>query len=163
MNNKLANVIMKFEPLYEIASFKKAGDSIDEELEIFFTNSRIVKIKDILKNGPILFVFIKGTWCPFCRLHMQRLRDWSNKLHNSTSIIIVSSERSEVINEWLKHNSFSYLFASDELGILGQEFGVWVHDLHFSQASTFLIESGGKVRASFVNRRDENLKVENFN
>lgn len=162
MNEKLMNVIMKLEPLYEISSFKKAGDVVNDDLDIHFTNNRNVKLKDILKNGSVLFVFIKGTWCPFCRLHMQRLREWALKIKNSATIIVVSSESTAVINEWLKHNQFSYLFASDEYGILGVEFGVWIETLNFSQVSTFLVEDGGKVRASFVNRRDENLKAENF-
>lgn len=162
MNEKLANIVMKFEPLYEIPGSKKAGDFINENLEVKFSNGRNVKVSELTKNAPLLLVFIKGTWCPFCRLHMQRLRLWAEKLKNKATIIVVSSESMEVIQNWQKSNSFSYLFCADDLGELASEFGVWIDYMGFAQVSTFLVENGGKIRASFVNRRDEGLSVQNF-
>lgn len=162
MNEKLTNIIMKFEPIYEIPGSKKTGDKINDSHEMVFSNGRVVKISELTKNAPLLLVFIKGTWCPFCRLHLQRLRLWSEKLKNKATVIVVSSESIDSIKNWQKSNSFSYIFCSDESGLLASEFGVWIDYMGFSQVSTFLVEDGGRIRASFVNRRDEALNVKNF-
>ncbi len=90
------------------------------------------------------------------------MRNWNEKLKNQSTLIVVSSESIEQINQWLKNNPVNYLFASDDSSELGKEFGVWVESMDFNQASTFLIEQGGIIRTAFVNRRDENLNIQTF-
>ncbi len=43
----------------------------DWELELSTTH--IMTISGKLKQGPLLLVFIRGTWFPFCRLHLKNL------------------------------------------------------------------------------------------
>ncbi len=162
MNETLTNILMKLEPLYGLENFKKPGELVRTDLEIKLSSTRLLKLEELLLNAPVLLVFIKGTWCPFCRLHLSRMRSWNEKLKNQSSIIVVSSETIEQINQWLKNNPVNYLFASDENSTLGKEFGVWVESMDFNQASTFLIDKGGVIRTAFVNRRDENLNIQTF-
>ncbi|OIQ20938.1 MAG: hypothetical protein BM556_03060 [Bacteriovorax sp. MedPE-SWde] len=120
------------------------------------TNKREVPISDIVKNGPLLIIFIRGTWCPFCRMHMNKLRNWVKKLsQTSATIIVVSSEPAEKIREWLRTNSFPYLFASDEKSELADHFGVRIRPNDFSQAATFLIDSNLSVRLAYTGKRSK--------
>ncbi len=130
---------------------------IDETIKdwnLLLTNNREASISSIVKNGPLLLIFIRGTWCPFCRLHMKRLREWVDKLASKkATIIVVSSEPVGIIREWLEKNPFPYLFASDEGSNLADYFGVRIKPNDFSQAATFLIDSNLSVRLAYAGKR----------
>ncbi len=162
LKSHLENIAMKLEPLYETPHLKNVGQPIDTSLYLQLSNGREVKVKDVLKNGSLILVFIKGTWCPFCRIHLRRLREWVLRVKHSSTLIVVSSENRETINTWLKSNNIDFLFASDPQGIFGKHFGVWVESLHFTQASTFLIDQEGIIRSVFVNRREDGLYMEQY-
>ncbi|TXH74001.1 peroxiredoxin-like family protein [Thiobacillus sp.] len=34
-----------------------------------------VHLYDALKNGPVVLVFYRGAWCPYCNLHLRALRE----------------------------------------------------------------------------------------
>ena len=145
----------------------KDGDSIDNK-KITLSSRREVFIHDLIKSGPLILIFIRGTWCPFCRMHMQRLNKWLNSRPQNKrgTCIVVSSESIEDINKWLSENNFSYLFASDQEMKLADYFGVHIAPRDFSQAATFLIDQEAKVRMTYKGKRtnknfkklDENLR-----
>ena len=49
-----------------------------------------VNLKNSLKNGPVILVFYRGAWCPFCNLHLHALkaRVPEFKKHNAQLIAI---------------------------------------------------------------------------
>jgi peroxiredoxin len=135
----------------------EAGTLIQDKT-ILLSSKRKVLIKELVKNGPLLLTFIRGTWCPFCRLHMQRLRDWAVKLEGRNgSIIVLSSEPISAINAWLETNPVPYMFASDEGSELADYFGVRVKPNKFFQAATFIIDSDLKVRLAYTGKRTKSL------
>ncbi len=145
----------------------KDGDIVENK-KLILSSKREVFIHDLIKNGPLILIFIRGTWCPFCRLHMQRLNKWLNSRdkNNRGTCIVVSSESLEDINKWLNENNFSYLFASDSKLELANYFGVHIAPRDFSQAATFLIDQNSHVRMAYRGKRtntnfkklDENLR-----
>lgn len=133
-------------------------DSKLKDWTLTLSSMRKVHISDLTKNGPLLITFIRGTWCPFCRLHMQRLRDWVDKLEGKNStIIVVSSESPQQIQDWLKKNPISYLFASDEKYELADHFGVRIQPNNFFQAATFLIDTNQTIRLAYSGKRTKKL------
>jgi peroxiredoxin len=155
---KISDLIMKTMDLGTVQNKKIRPVQLDEYLQdwdLLLSNNTTSKISTIVKNGPLLLIFIRGTWCPFCRLHMKRLREWVSKLKNKkATIIVVSTEPIDIIKEWLKSHSFPYLFASDERLILSDHFGVRLEPNQFSQAATFLIDTDLSVRLAYVGKRD---------
>jgi peroxiredoxin len=90
----------------------KLDDKI-KDWNLLLSSKREVNISSLVKNGPLLLIFIRGTWCPFCRMHMTKLRSWVKKLSGiNATIVVVSSEPVDVIKNWLEDNPFPYLFAS---------------------------------------------------
>lgn len=125
-----------------------------EDKTVLLSSKREVKISDLVKNGPLLLTFIRGTWCPFCRMHMQKLRDWVNKLEGRNStIIVISSETPEQINSWLEKNPVPYLFGSDSSYYLSNYFGVKRKEKPFAQAATFMIDSDLSVLLAYSGKR----------
>lgn len=94
--SKLNELILKTMDLGTKKNKSLRPVKLDETLqdwELQLSNNQKSKISTITKNGPLLLIFIRGTWCPFCRMHMKNLRDWVAKLQNKkATIIVVSSE-----------------------------------------------------------------------
>src|SRR5271170_79025 len=88
-------------------------------------------LENALKHGPVILNFIKGTWCPYCQLHLKNLREWQKDIVEKnrrfrTTILIVSNEPVAKIREWLRKNTLPYFFASDEDLTVAKLFGVIV-------------------------------------
>ncbi|MBL7666300.1 MAG: peroxiredoxin family protein [Bacteriovoracaceae bacterium] len=134
--------------------------TIVKNFELLLSNGRRVELNHILKNGPLLLVFIRGTWCPYCRMHLSRLREWMRNLQNKKStVIVVSTETPEIINEWLTKNNSSYLFASDAKMELSDYFGVHINPNDFANAATFLIDTDNSLKLSYAGKRtDKNFE-----
>lgn len=134
---------------------------IVSDFEILLSSQRHVKVSTFLTNGPLLLIFIRGTWCPFCRVHLQKLRQWVQHLKGkNATIVVVSTEPVEAIQEWLKENPISYLFASDPEYVLSDYFGVRIAPKDFAQAATFLIDSNFNLQLAYHGKRgSDNLSA----
>lgn len=140
---------------------RNVGDKIDN-YEMKLSSGRVVFTDDLLKSGPLLLIFIRGTWCPFCRMHLKRVRDWMRKLEKSKkgTVVIISSEEPEVIRDWLAKNPMSTMFAGDPTMKMAKDFGVYLDPREFSQAATFLIDADKSIRLAYLgNRTEKNFKV----
>lgn len=38
-------------------------------------NGREVRLSDLLTQGPVVLVFYRGAWCPYCNLHLHALQE----------------------------------------------------------------------------------------
>ncbi len=65
MNETLTNILMKLEPVYGLEKFKKPGESINTDLEIRLSSTRVLRLEELLSKAPVLLVFIKGTCVHF--------------------------------------------------------------------------------------------------
>lgn len=125
-----------------------------ENLEILLSNKRNIYLFDLLNHGPVLLVFIRGTWCPFCRLYLGKLRKWADMLKGkNATIIVVSTETPEVISDWLDENPVNYLFASDHEVKLANYFGVVLPNHNNSQSVTFLIDTNKSIKMAYTGQR----------
>ena len=116
------------------------------------------ELDEVLKRGPVILNFIKGTWCPYCQLHLKNLRDWQERIVSqnkqaSVTVIIISNEPLPVIRKWLKANPVLCLFASDLQGVVARSFGVNLSPEEFLKPATFLVDSKKTVRMVFAGAR----------
>lgn len=153
----IKDTIMFFDP--GTSSTLELGLGINDKIknfEIKLTNNRSVLVENLLKNGPLILVFIRGTWCPFCRMHMARLNKWLQQRESTKKgmRIVISSEPAEKINKWLENNPMSLIFASDENFELSKYFGVKIPKKDNSQAATFLIDVDKTIRLAYKGKRN---------
>ncbi len=130
------------------------GDTV-VDFEILLSSKRSVSLSSMLQHGPVILVFIRGTWCPFCRMHMNKLYKWIKTQSKKSTLIVVSSESADVINEWLKENHISNLFASDPKLELAQYFGTHISSKNYSQAATFLIDQDQTIKLAYRGKRNQ--------
>jgi len=130
------------------------GDIV-EDFDLLLSSKRSVSLSSMLQHGPVILVFIRGTWCPFCRMHMNNLYKWIKTQAKKSTLVVVSSESTEVINEWLKENHISNLFASDPKLELAQYFGTHITTKSYSQAATFLIDQDYTIKLAYRGKRNQ--------
>lgn len=124
--------------------------------ELFLTSNQKIKISDVVKRGPLLLVFIRGTWCPFCQVHLKNLSEWATRLNEKEgNVIVVSSEPLETLRSWLNIHPMNFIFASDSSMELAHYFGVRIPPNDFAQAATFLIDSDFTIRLAYKGKRTQ--------
>lgn len=159
MKNTLDRLILN---TIDIGTMKKITpikiDSKIKDWPLRLVPKREINLSSVIQNGPLILTFIRGTWCPFCNMHLRNLRSWVEKLQNkSGTIIVVSSESEADIQKWLDLNPIPYLFATDNKYELADYFGVRLPNYDFFQAATFLIDVDQTIRLAYTGKRSSKL------
>ena len=73
-----------------------------------------VKLKDVLRNGPVVLVFYRGHWCPYCNKHLKKLEDSLQLIKNKgAQLIAVTPEKPENIAKTVEKTKAEYLIVYD--------------------------------------------------
>lgn len=149
------------------------GETI-RDFELPDATGAMVKSLDLRTRGPLLIVFYRGAWCPFCNLTLQAFQErYSEIKSRGVSLVAISPQtpdQSLTLQE--KYNirfpvlsdggnkvarQFGIVFELDgDLKVVQEQFGVdipsfnGVHSFQLPIPATFLISMDGKVLDSFV-------------
>ncbi len=78
--------ILLFSLLFSIPSIAQTAPSLDEvkgaqvgdtvkNFSLSDQNGQTFTLTEALKDGPVVLVFYRGQWCPYCNKHMSHLQD----------------------------------------------------------------------------------------
>ena len=79
-------------------------------------NGKNVSLKDLRKKGPVLIVFYRGNWCPYCNKELKALQDSLQLLtEKKVQVVAITPEATEGIQETVKKTgaSFPILYDAD--------------------------------------------------
>ncbi|MBN1985173.1 MAG: AhpC/TSA family protein [Prolixibacteraceae bacterium] len=79
-------------------------------------HDNVFNLGEALKNGPVVVIFYRGQWCPFCNKHLKTLEQSLDKIYEKgASVVAVSPEKSEFLKRTADKTkaSFSLLFDED--------------------------------------------------
>ncbi len=72
-------------------------------------------LKNALSKGPVVVVFIRGQWCPFCNKHLSNLQDSLSLIYNKgASVVVISPEKSEFIKMSIEKSGAKFTLLYDE-------------------------------------------------
>jgi peroxiredoxin len=72
-------------------------------------NGKPVSLRDLRKKGPVVIVFYRGNWCPYCNKELKNLQDSLQLLQEkNVSVIAVSPEANEGIGETVKKTGATF-------------------------------------------------------
>jgi peroxiredoxin len=75
----------------------------------------LVKLADLLEEGPVVLVFYRGAWCPYCQKHVSELQEGLEKLTNKgAKVLIVTPEKPEYIDEMAAKTEATFPILHDE-------------------------------------------------
>jgi peroxiredoxin len=97
---------------------KPKGLNVGEQVQQFTAqdlHDEQFDLSQALKKGPIVVVFYRGQWCPFCNKHLKALEKELNKVQNSgAQVIAVSPEKSEFLKRTAEKTKASFRLLHDE-------------------------------------------------
>lgn len=102
----------------------KAGD-IAHNFSLPDEHGNIISLNQLLLEGPVIVVFYRGGWCPYCNL---TLRAWQKVLPDihalGGQIVAISPEKPENMLKTVKKNKLDLIVLTDENSEVGSQFGV---------------------------------------
>ena len=74
-----------------------------------------INLKDIRKKGPVVIIFYRGNWCPYCNKELTRLQDSLQMItEKGGQVIAVTPEASEGIGKTIEKTKASFSIVHDE-------------------------------------------------
>jgi peroxiredoxin len=76
---------------------------------------KTVSLKEQLKKGPVVLVFYRGQWCPYCNKQLKKLEDSLSLITGKgASLLAVTPEKPESISETIEKTKATYPILFDE-------------------------------------------------
>ncbi len=73
------------------------------------------KLAEALGAGPVVLIFYRGQWCPFCNRHLKKLEGRLSQIYDKgASVIAVSPEKSEFLARTAEKTGVSFRLLHDE-------------------------------------------------
>ncbi len=128
-----------------------------------------VSLADRLALGPVVLLFVRGGWCPFCTLSLRAWQQALPKLHDAGGdLLVVSLQRVDVCGMVAERDLLAYSVLSDPGGAVSDRYGIMAdlpgvirplylrlgHDLpringtgdwRLPRSSTFVIAQDGRI------------------
>lgn len=78
-------------------------------------DSNIFELKETLKSGPVVLIFYRGFWCPYCSKHLKHVQDNLSLIEEKgANIIAISPEKPEYLGKMVEKTSAKFTFLYDE-------------------------------------------------
>jgi peroxiredoxin len=88
-------------------------------------NGGDVVLKDLRKKGPVIVLFYRGHWCPYCNKELSRFQDSLQLLTDKgATLIAITPESSEGINQTIEKTGATFPIVFDEDMSISKKYGV---------------------------------------
>jgi peroxiredoxin len=83
-------------------------------------NGNELVLKDLRKKGPVVLIFYRGYWCPYCNKELQKLEDSLQLINEKgAKLIAITPEKQEGIAKTIEKTKASYsIITDDELKVM---------------------------------------------
>lgn len=78
-------------------------------------NGNEVELKDLRRKGPVVIIFYRGYWCPYCSKELQKLEDSLPLINQKgAQLVAITSEKKDGIAKTVEKTKATYSIISDE-------------------------------------------------
>ncbi len=82
-------------------------------------------LSESLKNGPVVLIFYRGHWCPYCNKHLSEFQTHIEEIINlGASVIAVSPEKPENALQMERKTGATFQLLYDEAYLIAKQFNV---------------------------------------
>lgn len=134
-----------------------------------------VRLKDLLKKGPVVLVFYRGQWCPYCNKQLSRLQDSLQMIiDKGATLVAVTPEKPESVTATVEKTKATFPVLYDEglkiMKAYDVEFEVPENVLtRYRNAGIKIDENNGKngnflpIPATYIIDKEGNITYRFFN
>jgi len=120
---KLVLALLVFTTIQLEAQEKPEGLFINSKAPDFKAkdqNGNEIVLKDLRKKGPVVIIFYRGYWCPYCTRELQKLQDSLQLIKDKgAQLIAITPERQDGIAKTIEKTKANYsIITDDELKIM---------------------------------------------
>jgi len=102
----------------------REGDTAPE-FELPDALGRTVRLIDLLNQGPVIFSFYRGQWCPFCNLELRGLQRALVEVDAAgASLVAISPNTPDVSRETVKKLELEFPVLSDRDNLVARQFNL---------------------------------------
>jgi peroxiredoxin len=88
-------------------------------------NGADVSLKDLKKKGPVVVVFYRGNWCPYCNKELKRMQDSLQLLTaKGAQVVAISPEQSAGITKTVEKTGATFPILTDVDMKIAKGYGV---------------------------------------
>lgn len=89
------------------------------------SEGREISITDLVRENPIVLVYYRGDWCPYCNQHLRNLKEIEKDLIAlGVSLIAISPDKPEILARTEKNEDLPYRLFSDASMEMARKFGI---------------------------------------
>lgn len=190
LGNEGYRAVLEVVKRQEAAGLADDGVQLGEiapEFELPNQHGKIVRLNDVLDRGPVVIVFYRGGWCPFCTLQLKALQEAKPEIDaRGATLIAISLERPDAERSAVRNLAPDFELLHDKDGRVAKLFGLLydvlpehaaalrVHGVQLAQrhgsdkeqlviAATYVVAPDGTVTFAFVDvhpdRRPEPTEI----
>lgn len=152
---------------------KNVGDTAPDFTLNDATGSSVT-LSSLLKDGPVVMVWYRGEWCPYCNIYLEDLQNHASEFNEAgAQIVAISPQKPEFAVSVKDKLSLGYHVLSDVKSKVAQEYGVVYElpqdiakryqeafDLHevndddrnlLPLAASYVIDQDGTIKYAYLN------------
>ncbi len=118
MKIKILSVGFTLLSFWSVAQDKPQGLNVNDNAPDFTAKDQFgqeVKLKSLLKNGPVVVMFYRGQWCPYCNKQLNEMQDSLSLLTSKgAAVLAVTPEKPENISKTIEKTNASYSILFDD-------------------------------------------------
>ena len=105
-------------------SAKQVGDAaIDAQLSGW--NGETVKLSDLWQDGPIVLMWYRGGWCPYCNLQLRAMQQSMDKIENfGAKLVVLTPELPEKAKQTAQVNDLEIVALHDKASAVARAYGI---------------------------------------
>ncbi|NOZ47844.1 MAG: AhpC/TSA family protein [Chlorobi bacterium] len=78
-------------------------------------DSNIFSLQKALKSSPVVLIFYRGFWCPYCNRHLKQIQDSLQLIvEKGAKVIAISPEKPEYLGKMKKKTGVEFILLYDE-------------------------------------------------
>lgn len=109
-----------------------------------------IELNKLLSEGPVVLVFYRGEWCPYCEKHVSELQKNLNEINQKHGrVVLVTPEQPESIKKMIEKTNATFPVIHDEDYEIMKDYQVAFkpdkHDGMLPVPATYIIDTSGKI------------------
>ena len=124
-----------------------------------------IRLSEFRGKKAVALVFFPLAFSSTCTSELCELRDNVNLFKaEGVELIGISVDSKATLRAWAEHEGYDFTLLADfwPHGDVAKEYGVFIEEKGFANRATFLIDTHGVIRASFITAPGEARKLREY-